>query len=98
MGKQAHIALLCAIAVAAPSIVHARAPRSHGARAEFVRLNPCPATQSSRSPCPGYVIDHVVALACGGADRPDNMQWQTIAGTKEKDRWERAGCPAHRRH
>src|SRR5437870_1964401 len=25
----------------------------------------------------GYVIDHIKALACGGADDPTNMQWQT---------------------
>ena len=24
--------------------------------------------------CPGYVIDHVRPLACGGLDAPDNMQ------------------------
>jgi hypothetical protein len=37
---------------------------------------------------PGYVIDHVVPLARGGADAPSNMQWQTIADAKAKDRWE----------
>jgi hypothetical protein len=41
---------------------------------------------------PGYVIDHVTALACGGADAPINMQWQTIAAAKAKDRVERVGC------
>jgi hypothetical protein len=38
---------------------------------------------------PGYVIDHVVPLACGGEDSPRNLQWQTIAEGKAKDRWER---------
>jgi hypothetical protein len=42
--------------------------------------------------CPGYVIDHIKALACGGADAPRNMQWQSIAAGKEKDGWERIGC------
>jgi len=37
---------------------------------------------------PGYVIDHIVPLARGGADTPANMQWQTIQEAKEKDRWE----------
>ncbi len=40
-----------------------------------------------RQACPGYVID-VRALACGGADVPTNMQWQTVAAAKEKDKWE----------
>ena len=43
-------------------------------------------------PCGGYVIDHVVPLACGGADAPSNMQWQTVVEAKVKDRWERQGC------
>jgi hypothetical protein len=37
-------------------------------------------------------VDHVVPLACGGADAPSNMQWQTIAEAKAKDRKERLGC------
>jgi hypothetical protein len=41
---------------------------------------------------PGYVVDHIVPLACGGADAPSNMQWQTVADAKAKDRIERAGC------
>jgi hypothetical protein len=45
---------------------------------------------------PGYVIDHIVPLACGGADAPSNMQWQTVAAAKAKDKWERKGC-SHRR-
>ncbi len=34
---------------------------------------------------PGYVVDHIVLLACGGKDAPSNMQWQTIAEAKAKD-------------
>lgn len=41
---------------------------------------------------PGYVVDHIRPLACGGADTPANMQWQTVAEAKVKDKWERAGC------
>jgi hypothetical protein len=38
------------------------------------------------------VVDHIQPLACGGADAPSNMQWQTKAEGKAKDKWERAGC------
>ena len=40
---------------------------------------------------PGYVIDHIKPLACGGADTPSNMQWQTVAQGKAKDKVERIG-------
>ena len=38
------------------------------------------------------MVDHRVALACGGADARSNMQWLTAAPAKEKDEWQRAGC------
>lgn len=41
---------------------------------------------------PGHVVDHIKPLACGGADDPSNMQWQTIAEGKAKDKVERQGC------
>lgn len=66
--------------------------RSRAARAEFVRLNHCPSTGKARGACPGWVVDHVKTLACGGADRSENMQWQTVADAKAKDEWERKGC------
>jgi hypothetical protein len=37
---------------------------------------------------PGYVIDHKVPLKRGGADRPSNMQWQSKAAAKAKDKRE----------
>ena len=37
---------------------------------------------------PGYVIDHIVPLACGGVDAPSNMQWQTVAAARMKDKTE----------
>jgi len=40
----------------------------------------------------GYVVDHIVPLACGGPEFPSNMQWQTKAEAKAKDKWERKGC------
>ena len=41
---------------------------------------------------PGYVVDHIKPLACGGADAPSNMQWQTVEAAKAKDKVERKGC------
>ena len=45
---------------------------------------------------PGHVVDHIIPLACGGADAPSNMQWQTVAEGKAKDKWERKGCRSSR--
>ena len=47
-----------------------------------------PSTGRSRGRCPGYVVDHVRPLECGGADAPSNMQWQTVADGKAKDKTE----------
>jgi hypothetical protein len=66
--------------------------RSYKAKATFKVQNPCPATGRAKGSCPGYIIDHVIPLACGGPDTPANMQWQTKAAALEKDRWERKGC------
>jgi hypothetical protein len=65
-----------------------RIRRSTAARRAFRRLNPCPATGSTIGPCPGYIIDHVIPLKRGGLDIPDNMQWQTAAEARAKDRRE----------
>jgi len=63
-----------------------RVQRSDAARHAFARQTGFPNGR------PGYVIDHIVPLACGGADAPSNMQWQTVADAKAKDRTERIGC------
>src|SRR2546422_10373677 len=34
----------------------------------------------------------ILPLACGGADAPSNMQWQTTEDAKAKDKVERQGC------
>ena len=65
-----------------------RLRRCAAARAAFERANPCPSTGQPAGPCPGYVIDHIVALKRGGADDPSNMQWQTVADAKAKDKIE----------
>ena len=72
--------------------VDATTIRSSSAKAEFKRDHPCPATYARGGPCGGCVIDHVVPLACGGADAPSNMQWQAVADAKAKDRWEVKAC------
>jgi hypothetical protein len=68
---------------------HGRIKRSEAAKNAFKRQHPCPATGKSSGACPGYVIDHVKPLANGGSDAPGNMQWQTKAAAKAKDKWER---------
>ncbi len=73
------------------------AARSSSAARAFMMEQPCPTTGRTRYPCPGWVIDHVQALRCGGADHPSNMQWQTVQAAKEKDRWELAGCRPSRK-
>ena len=67
---------------------HGRIKRSSSAKNDFKRSHPCPSTGKSGGACPGYVVDHVQALKHGGADAPHNMQWQTKAAAKAKDRWE----------
>lgn len=67
---------------------HGRIVRSAAAIAAFKRLHPCPSTMKPTGPCPGYIIDHVIALKRGGADSPANMQWQTVEDAKAKDRVE----------
>lgn len=73
--------------------------RSYKAKADFAKINPCPSTHKPKTACPGYVIDHIQSLDCGGADNPSNMQWQTVQAAKEKDKWERNGPECkHRTH
>lgn len=64
--------------------------RSHAALVAFATFAACPSTQQFHYPCAGYVVDHIVPLACGGVDDPSNMQWQTVDEGKAKDKWERS--------
>jgi hypothetical protein len=93
--------LLVAMALALPGIAAAKghgasAPHSHvhgkkrsrEARDAFKRAHPCPSTGKKSGACPGYVIDHIKPLKRGGVDAPSNMQWQTKAAAKQKDKWE----------
>jgi hypothetical protein len=63
--------------------------RSSSVRERFMRTHPCPANGHTKGSCPGYVVDHIVPLRCGGQDAPGNLQWQTVAQGKAKDKWER---------
>lgn len=68
---------------------HGRIKRSGAAKDAFKREHPCPANGNTSGRCPGYVIDHVNPLECGGADSPTNMQWESVAEGKSKDKTER---------
>ncbi len=73
---------------------HPRAERQHRSQAvkdDFMRQSGHPRGW------PGHVVDHVVPLACGGADEPSNMQWQSTEEAKAKDKVERRGCARGRR-
>jgi hypothetical protein len=69
-----------------PRDSHGRIKRSPEAREQFMRGT---GYAHGRK---GYVVDHRVPLACGGADSPSNMQWQTKAEAKAKDKTERKQC------
>ena len=77
---------LSALILAALAVTSAA--RDRHVPAEFQRLHPCPSTGKTTGACPGYVRDHIVPLCKGGADSVSNMQWQTRADAKAKDRWE----------
>lgn len=71
---------------AVPRTNKGRIARSREAKHQFE-------VQSGFPHCrPGYVVDHVRPLVCGGADAPSNMQWQTIEAARAKDSVERRGC------
>jgi hypothetical protein len=74
-----------------PPLPEIATERSSGARPQRRRSNVSdrvPSTGKTRGRCPGYIVDHVRPLECGGADAPSNMQWQTVAAAKAKDKTE----------
>lgn len=73
-------------------IAGAAGERSRALRAEFQRANPCPATGQPTGACPGWEVDHIEALICGGKDELRNLQWLTIAEHREKTRVEVKLC------
>lgn len=64
------------------------AERSRTERRRFMRTHPCPSTGKTVGACPGYVVDHIIPLQCCGPDKASNMQWQSVAEGKKKDRAE----------
>lgn len=90
------LVILACYAVSAPADA---ATRSYSAKSQFANFHACPSTGKHTVSCRGYVIDHIQSLDCGGQDVPGNMQWQTTAEGKAKDKWERNGLTClHRTH
>lgn len=81
--------------------------RSKVTIARFRQLYACPSTRKNTGACPGWAIDHVIPLDCGGVDAVYNMQWlpntiKSASGPDKKDHFERKvyggkqiskGCP-----
>jgi hypothetical protein len=68
------------------------APRSAAMRAEFQRLNPCPANGATRGTCPNFAVDHIEPLCAGGDDSLVNLQWLSVEAHKDKTRRDVAAC------
>ncbi len=62
---------------------HGKIQRSEVAKRDFMKQSGYPNGR------PGYVVDHITPLAKGGKDVPSNMQWQTNAEARAKDKVER---------
>lgn len=60
----------------------------------FQRIHPCPETGKTTGACPGWALNHVIPLACGGCDSVANLDWMPdeIKSCREpwcRDRFER---------
>jgi len=81
--------------------------RSSAVIRAFKKRWACPSTGAHIGSCPGWAVDHVIPLACSGADAVYNMQWlpdqiKSAPGKFSKDHFERRiygghslskGCP-----
>lgn len=45
----------------------------------FKKVHPCPTTGQVTGACPGWQINHIIPLACGGRDAVDNMGWFPVS-------------------
>lgn len=98
MKKLLLILLLPILASAVERDQYGRIARSRVEVAKFKRHHPCPATGYRFGSCSGWVIDHIIPLCSGGLDSAAlNMQWQTVADAKIKDKQERKQCAALRK-
>lgn len=70
----------------------AAAHRDRGEVRRFKQANACPYSKAE-----GCIVDHIVPLCAGGADKAANMQWQTKADSYRKDAQERKQCRANAR-
>lgn len=59
---------------------------------KYRKLHPCPSTGKVYGACPGWQLDHRIALRCGGPDSIDNMQWLTVAEHRIKTKREARTC------
>ena len=57
--------------------------------AAYRRVHPCPSTGRFKGACPGWALDHVIPLACGGADAVWNLMWMRNDVKALVDRYER---------
>lgn len=87
--KAVAVLLILALSATCPL---AKPTRSAAVRAEFMRANPCPETGTTRGACPGWQVDHITPLKCGGPDKPTNMQWLTVEQHKIKTAREAKSC------
>lgn len=87
--------LVAVIAFGMSPVTLANDSRNPATVRAFKRINPCPANGRKYGACPGWVMDHVKPLKCGGRDLIENIQWQTRADSLRKDRWEIRGDSKH---
>ena len=52
----------------------------------FIKKYACPVNGKHTAACPGWVVNYVKPLCAGGADTIKNLQWQTVATAKRKER------------
>ena len=57
-----------------------------GQKELFLKKYACPMTGKHTEICKGWVVGYIKPLCAGGVDRIANMQWQTVATAKRKER------------
>ena len=63
----------------------------------FVKKYACPVNGKHTESCPGWVVNYVKPLCAGGVDRITNLQWQTVATAKRKEREAQKLCAKGKR-